>query len=88
MVIFIPNGKQTAIRLLCKPISTDGVANIKADVILSFYTILPLNKIEMFNEFSMIKLKGEIDVLIRKFLNVFYFPNPWLLQQKVLRGYL
>ena len=38
----------------------------------------------MFNEFSIVKLKSEIDVFIRKFLNVFYFPSSLVIVAKSL----
>ena len=37
---FIPNGKYVTIRLLCKPISTDGAPNIRTEIVLSFNKVL------------------------------------------------
>ena len=45
---------------------------------LSFKEVYPWNEFEKFVVFSTIRLKGEVNLFIKEFLEVFYFPSAFV----------
>ena len=85
---FIPNWKYLAIRTLCKPVSKNFVPNIMTEIVVSFNKVWSWNKREVFYVFSFIRLKDDVDFLVGKCLEDYYFPSAFVIMAKNLeRGF-
>ena len=49
---------------------------------VSFHKVWPWNKLKILDVFSAIRLKGEVDFLIGKFEEVYYFPSALVIVAK------
>ena len=81
---FRPNGKNTTIRALYKPISKDFAPNTRTKILVPFYKVWPWNQLKGLDVFSVIRLKGEVKFSIGKILQVLYFPSTFVVKTKNL----
>ena len=79
---FITNGNYIASRTFCKQISTDFAPDIRTEIMVSFFKICSWNIIKMFDVFSVIRLNGEVDLVIEKFLEIYHFPRALVIVAK------
>ena len=82
---FIPNWKYLAIITLCKPVSKNFAPNIMTEIVVSFNKVWSWNKREVFYVFSFIRLKDDVDFLVGKCLEDYYFPSAFVIVAKKFR---
>ena len=67
-----------SIKAFLKPISKSFIPDFRTENMVSFKEVCPWNQFERFVVFSTIRLKDEVNLFIRKFLEVFYFPSTFI----------
>ena len=86
---FIPNENYASIKTLCKPISTDFAPNIKTEIMVFLHKVWPWNKLKGLGVLSVLRLKSKVDLIIGKFLEVFYFHSALVIVAKSFgKGFL
>lgn len=80
-----PNRNYVAIKKNYELFSKNFAASIRTELMVSFHLVWLWNKVKGFDLFNVIRLKGEVDFLTGKFLEVFYFPCALVIIAKVLK---